>query len=182
MSAVDTIYKEFKDAASVLESARELSLMVVLESHLRKTLLLSAASYFEYTITRQVVDFVDEVGSKDKLINAVVYNMAVSRQYHNWFDWKVSNANKFFSIFGENFKSHMTKIIREDDKLETSIKSFMEIGRDRNQLVHNDYASFLINKTPDEIYEMYKNASLFVSCIGNELRACSFACRDAGST
>ncbi len=46
MAVVDTIYTEFKDAVSVLAAARELSLQITLESNLRKTLLLSAASYF----------------------------------------------------------------------------------------------------------------------------------------
>ncbi len=49
----------------------------------------------------------------------------------------------------------------------------MEIGRERNLLVHSDYASYLINKTPEEIYTLYQKAHEFVSIVGVELRACS---------
>jgi hypothetical protein len=63
--------------------------------------------------------------------------------------------------------------IDEVENLEDAIKSFMEIGRERNQLVHSDYASFSINKTPDEIYTLYLSADVFVKSVGVELRACS---------
>ena len=59
MAVVDTIYTDFKDAASVLAGAKEVSLQIMLDSNLRKTLLLSAASYFEYTLSREVVAFTD---------------------------------------------------------------------------------------------------------------------------
>jgi hypothetical protein len=49
----------------------------------------------------------------------------------------------------------------------------MEIGRERNLLVHSDYASYLINKTPEEIYTLYRKANEFASIIGAELRVCS---------
>jgi hypothetical protein len=35
------------------------------------------------------------------------------------------------------------------------------------------YASYLINKTPEEIYTLYQKAHEFVSIVGVELRACS---------
>jgi hypothetical protein len=49
----------------------------------------------------------------------------------------------------------------------------MEIGRERNLLVHSDYASYLINRTPEEIYISYQKANEFVTIIGVELHACS---------
>lgn len=55
MAVVDTIYTDFKDAAGVLSAANEVSLQIMLDSNLRKTLLLSAASYFEYTLSRAII-------------------------------------------------------------------------------------------------------------------------------
>jgi hypothetical protein len=69
----------------------------------------------------------------------------------------------------------MVARIAADEPLAESVKAFMEIGRERNLLVHSDYANYLINKTPEEIYALYQEASRFVSTVGAELRACSAA-------
>lgn len=173
MAVVDTIYAEFKDAASVLAEAGEISLQIMLDSNLRKTLLLSAASYFEYTLSREVTTFTDEVTAGNILVGALVHSKAIARQHHSWFDWDRTNANKFFSLFGQEFRDHMTSRITVDETLAEGIKAFMEIGRERNLLVHSDYASYLINKTPEEIYALYQKANRFVFVVGVELRACS---------
>jgi hypothetical protein len=173
MAVVDTIYKEFKDAASVLAGAQEVSLQIMLESNLRKTLLLSAASYFEYTLSREVAAFTNEVTSGNSLIDSLVQSKVIARQYHSWFDWERLNANKFFSLFGQAFREHMISRIASDEVLAEGVKAFMEIGRERNLLVHSDYASYLINKTPEEIYTLYRKANEFASIIGAELRVCS---------
>jgi hypothetical protein len=78
MAVVDTIYEEFKDAATVLTKSNELSLQIMLDSNLRKTLLLSAASYFEYTLSREVADFTQEVTGGNGLIGALVKTKAIS--------------------------------------------------------------------------------------------------------
>jgi hypothetical protein len=173
MAVVDTMYAEFKDAAAVLVGANELSLQIMLESNFRKTLLLSAASYFEYTLSREVATFTDEITDGNMMIGSLVQTKAISRQYHTWFDWKSSNANQFFSMFGQDFRDHMAKKVAADVILSTSIKAFMEIGRYRNQLVHSDYASHLINKTLEEIYKLYLEANEFMKIVGTELRACA---------
>jgi hypothetical protein len=175
MAVVDTIYIEFKDAVSVLASAKEVSLQIMLDSNLRKTLLLSAASYFEYTLSREVAAFTDEVTSGNSLISSLVMSKAITRQYHTWFAWDRTNANQFFSLFGQKFRDYMVTRITADEVLAESVKAFMEIGRERNLLVHSDYASYLINKTPEEIYSLYQKANQFVSIVGAELRACSSA-------
>ena len=173
MAVVDTIYREFKDAADVLSASNEVSLQIMLESNLRKTLLLSAASYFEYILSREVADFTNEVTGGNGLIRALVKTKAISRQYHSWFDWEKPNANKFFSMFGQSFKDHMAERLAANEELAEGVKAFMELGRERNLLVHSDYASYLINKTPEEIYDLYQRASVFVSTVGAEFRACA---------
>jgi hypothetical protein len=173
MTVVDTIYIDFKDAANVLGASEEVSLKIMLESNLRKTLLLSAASYFEYTLCRQVADFTQEVTFGNILIGNLVRTKAISRQYHSWFDWEQSNANKFFSMFGKEFKDHMTARISANEDLAKGIKAFMELGRERNLLVHSDYASYLINKSPEEIYMLYQQASVFVNSVSAEFRGCT---------
>lgn len=173
MAVVDTLFTDFMDASDVLMAANEVSLQIILESNLRKTLLLSAASYFEYTLCRIVNDFTDIVTSGNSMIISLVQTKAISRQYHTWFDWKTPNANVFFGLFGKVFRDHMTTKIATDDRIADAIRAFMEIGRERNLLVHSDYASHFINKTPDEIYALYILANNFVEMVSTELQACS---------
>ena len=173
MGVVDSTYKDFKDAVKILASANEVSLQLILESNLRKTLLLSSASYFENYLTREVAAFVDEVAAGNNMISSLVRTKVISRQYHTWFDWEKRNANKFFSLFGQSFTAHMTARIKADKALEQSVHAFLEIGQLRNLLVHLDYASYFIDKTSEEIYALYGKANDFVLVVGPELRACS---------
>ncbi len=110
---------------------------------------------------------------KNSLIPALVRAKVVKRQYHTWFDWKANNANSFFGMFGEDFKDHMKELIFTSPGLEDDISAFMEIGRERNRLVHEDYASYTIEKTAEEIYGLYMLGLSFVSQIPGALRACA---------
>lgn len=106
---------------------------------------------------------------------AFVKNKAVSRQYHTWFKWDDSNANQFFGLFGSEFKQMMTDRVKASDELRISIRAFLEVGNERNKLVHQDYASFALEKTLDEIYSLYRQALNFVEGLGLHLRECSSA-------
>lgn len=173
MAVVDTIYGEFQDTVAFLREAGQISLQVMLEANLRKTLLLSAASYFEVQLTREIKNFADEITSGNDLIKTLIEQKAISRQYHTWFDWDKPNANKFFALFGPTFKDHMITVQARDPQVAESIKDFLSIGNDRNLLVHSDYASYYIDRTPDEIYALYQSANRFVTTVGEQLRACS---------
>ena len=105
------------------------------------------------------------------MIPTLVKNKAVSRQYHTWFQWDGGNANAFFSMFGEDFRSHMIDIVRNDQNMAKSIAGFLEIGRERNRLVHQDYGSFFLReKTAEEIFGLYVSAMVFVDFIPKALR------------
>jgi hypothetical protein len=170
VSAVENVYKEFKDAAALLEQAGEVSLKVSVEGNLRRILLLSAASNFEHILSNEVEKFATEETKEHSLVMSMFKAKAITRQYHTWFDWTANNANQFFALFGNEFKQFMKRKVRCDDQLSRAITSFMDIGRDRNQLVHSDFASCYIEKTPDEIFEHYKSALYFVSSVGTFLR------------
>jgi RiboL-PSP-HEPN len=173
MTPVDTLYRDLSDAARTLSGYGEFSLSISLESNHRKTLILGAASYFEWRLTRHVEAFVDEVTSKDKLVCSLVQAKAISRQFHTWFDWKGLKAGPFFSLFGPEFKEHMKSRLSTNAELVEAVESFLKIGSQRNLLVHSDYASYPIDMTPDEIYIEYKKANFFVESVGDDLRACS---------
>jgi len=46
------------------------------------------------------------------------------------------------------------------------------MGNERNKLVHQDYATFQMEKTLDEVYTLYKSALDFVDSLPGALEEC----------
>jgi hypothetical protein len=173
ITIVDKLYSEYRDIAEILDRQGEISLKTVVDENFRKSLLLCAASYFEYRVTTDVVQFCQEISGSNLLVPSLVRNKAVSRQYHTWFEWERSNANSFFGLFGSEFKAHMSDIVKVEATVVTAIKDFLGIGLARNRLVHQNYGTFSLEKTSNEIFQEYKSGLLFVERLPIELRACS---------
>ncbi len=167
---VDRLHGEFTQLLTFLDANGEVSLRSAVDGNFRKTLLLAAASYFERRLTNDVVDFVGEMTSTDHVVRWLVERKAVERQYHTWFDWNRRNANQFFKLFGPAFGDHAKALVDNSESLSSSVQAFLEIGRDRNRLVHQDFASFPLEKTSEEIYETYRLATQFVEWFPRELR------------
>ncbi len=47
------------------------------------------------------------------------------------------------------------------------------IGSERNRLVHEDFASYTLEKTTDEIYEAYRKGMTFLEVVPAKLRSYS---------
>jgi len=169
-TVVDKLYGEYQAMVQMMDQYGAVSFRNTLNENFRKALLLCAASHFEYRVTTDVVSFCAEVAGRNHLIPSLVKNKAVSRQYHTWFKWDASNANAFFSMFGDEFSKHMATIVKQDANLASSISNFMEIGRERNRLVHQDYGAFFLEKTAEEIFALYASAMVFVDYIPKSLR------------
>ena len=167
---VDRLHGEFTQLLTFLDTNGEVSLRSVVDGNFRKTLLLAAASYFERRLTNGIVDYVAETTSTDHVVRWLVERKAVERQYHTWFDWNKRNANQFFKLFGRAFGDHAKALVDNSEGLSSSVQAFLEIGRDRNRLVHQDFASFPLEKTSEEIYETYRAAREFVEWFPQELR------------
>ena len=176
-SIVDQLYQEHQALVGHLITTGEISLQVNVDSNFRKTLLLSAASYFETTLSESLIAlFSDRTGSAESLVE-FVRNKAVPRQYHDFFDWSSRNGNRFFRLFGENFRQFMVAEVNSDSDLDSSIRAFLELGQLRNQLVHQNFAVFPLDKTVEEIYALFKSAQRFVeefpSRLGNYIDSSS---------
>lgn len=163
-SVVDRMYHEFKLLVGCIDEA-EPSLRIAAEDNFRKTLLLAAASYFERRIKEDLLNFIHRRTGGVDLVREFSRNKAIERQYHTFFQWELSNANAFFGLFGESFKSYMRAIVQTDDEYRLAIESFLELGRDRNRLVHEDFGAFVLEKTTDEIFTLYQRALPFVESI-----------------
>lgn len=169
-TAVDRLYTEASAAIAKLGEAGELSLNISAADNFRKALLLASASYFERYLCESVVLYVQEQTNGCALLDNFVRNKAVNRQYHTWFNWNDNNANHFFGLFGQEFKSKMITMINGSDELQRAVRDFMELGRERNKLVHQDYATFQLEKTLSEIYALYQSAIIFVNKVPAMLR------------
>lgn len=179
-SAVDRLYREAAAVIQALGGESELSLRVSAADNLRKSLLLAAASHYEQRITSAVTDFVREASGGSCIVEQFVRNKAIARQYHTWFKWDDNNANHFFGLFGHEFRALMVSRVKEREDLQLSVRSFLELGNERNRLVHGDYATFTLEKTMEEIYSLYIQGLLFVSDLPDALRECDIATRSTG--
>ena len=105
------------------------------------------------------------------LIVEFVRNKAVERQYHTYFNWDRGNANAFFALFGEGFKGHMERRVKQEEAYDRAIKAFLELGSERNRLVHQDFGSYVLEKTVDEIMDTFHRARPFVDSLLVEFAA-----------
>jgi hypothetical protein len=167
---IERLYNDNKLLITKLLADGEISLVANTDDILRKTLLMSAASYFEDTICKAIVDYVSEITDNDSAVISLVKVKAIERQYHTYFNWDASNANSFFGHFGEKYKLYAKEFVEKDPDLKESIRAFLELGSLRNQLVHQNYSIFPLEKTADEIYHLYTIAIRFVEFIPKSLR------------
>ena len=167
---VDRLQGEFSEILDFLKQGHEISLHNVADENLKKTLLIASASYFEQRLTEEVNRFAEEVTAKDHALTYLVKNKAVSRQYHSWFDWEKSNANKFFALFGPDFRNCMEREVKTDNELKSSIRAFLEIGLERNRLAHQNFGSYSLEKQSEEVYELHKTAMRFVEWFPSAIR------------
>jgi len=171
-SKVDIIerkYKDFKEIMDYLEKNKEISLKTIADNDLKKNLLLSAASYFEDLIKEIILNFVENNSNK-QIIKSFVKNKAIDRQYYTYFDWEAKNANKFLSLFGEAFKKEAEIDIENNTDLKKSIKDFIELGNLRNEMVHENFTVFPLEKTAEEIYYLYRSAYQFINYLSLKLK------------
>jgi hypothetical protein len=166
---VEQLYHEFQGLISYLDKKGQISFHDVANKTFTKVLLLAAASYFEDRLVKELTQFIKKTAKGNELLVEFCKNKAVSRQYHTYFDWDKKNANRFFGLFGDSFKKDMEKTINNDDRLATSIQAFMEIGQERNRLVHQDFGTFTLEKTTDEIYQLYDKALYFMDVLPKKL-------------
>jgi hypothetical protein len=164
-SIVDQIYQENLELLEFLKENNEVSFMAQFNTVSTKTLLLSAASYFEHEICKIIQDFIERKTQGNECIVSIVKQKVIERQYHtyfSWKDWNTGNVNTFLRLFGETFQQRRSSEIKADIKLKSAVIAFLELGNERNKLVHQNFADYSIEKTAEEVYELYQKATLFI--------------------
>jgi hypothetical protein len=163
MSAVTNMYREHQDIVSFFGDDNP-SFQASLERTLPKVLLLAAASEFEAKVCQHIRDYATASATDKKLV-IMIDRWILSRNYFRLFEWDSKNAAPLWGAFGDDFKRHMKTRLKEDEDLKASLSAFLEIGRLRNELVHQDYANYVLLKTSSEIYQMYERATQFVESL-----------------
>lgn len=153
-----------------LLKAQELTLAQDAEQMLQKNLPLAAASYFEQHVCDLLRSFVDSRSGGCAELRSLIEMTAIKRQYHTMFDWEKSNVNKFLSLFGDEFKKKISAEIAADANLTKASKDFLEIGNLRNCIVHQNYATYTMEKSSAEIFSAFKNALIFVTYLKGALK------------
>ena len=167
---IGDLVDEYRELAAFLESSGEITLKVNVDMAFAKTLVISAASYFEAWLTDSLVDLYSERTNSEVLVQ-FVRNLAIERRYFQWFDWRSNNANRFFGTFGGNFRALMDDKVRNDEGLRDSIRAFLELENLRNNLVHGNYAAYQLDRSVDDVLNLYENAIKFVEGFPAEIRA-----------
>lgn len=165
---IDMLYEENKALVDYLQSEGQYSLLQNIERSFPKVLLLAVASYFEAIVKQAIIDLFREQTSPPLV--KFVTNKAIERQYHTFFEWERPNANRFFGLFGDDFKKAMQAEMKANPQLEQAVQAFMEIGRTRNALVHGNFAAFSLPKTTEEIYQLYQEAMVFLEVLPLKFR------------
>lgn len=129
----------------------------------RKSLLLGCASYFEHILTNAVSQYVIEKSGKSTILHSLIKNKVINRQYHSWFDWDKGNGNKFYTMLGSEFKAAIGKDLKDDTILKKGESDFVELGNERNKLVHQNFSNFALELTLDEILSKYHSAVVYVN-------------------
>jgi hypothetical protein len=160
---VDTLFKDISDLIKFLHEKEEISLTSFSDSNLRKNLLLASASYFENRFQTIIENFTISKSDNCNALVSFLRNKAIKRQYHMYFNWDGNNVNSFLGLFGEDFRDAFKEIVNTDDDLKNSISAFLEVGRERNRLVHQDFGNYPLEKTSEEIFKLHNKAMIFAS-------------------
>ncbi len=159
---IKDMYERFSESLTLVSAHNKPSVSSTLQESLTKYLIIAIASEFECNLTSGVIRFTNQV-THNPVLACFVKKQAVGYQYYSWFDWKsANNANKLFGLFGVDFKNKMKNKVERSSKLKESIRTFMEIGRKRNALIHNNIAAQPNEHTLDEVYDKYKQSRVFV--------------------
>lgn len=171
-NVVERLHGEFTDLRDFLSATDGAKFVPVVEELLPKAMLLAVASYFEKHLSDEVERFAADEAGEEHVLRWVIKRKVISRQYHTWFAWDSQRSvNSFFSMFGPDFKDEASRWIEEDEDLQSSIIAFLEIGRERNRLVHESFGEApLYNKTTADVYGLYESARNFVDWVPKALR------------
>ena len=158
---VDISYQDSRNVLNFLRKNNEMSMLTHTSDNLRKSLLLTSASFFEDAIRTLLINF-SKNKSSDSRLSSFLINGLIERRYDQFFNWRNGNVNNFMGLFGKKFLKKFQDDCLIDPTLKSASKSFIEIGSTRNDMIHNNLGSFFFQKTLDEVYITHQDAEKFL--------------------
>lgn len=177
-TTIDRLWEEYRKTKGFFEKRQEISLLSTYTNTLRKVLILSCGSFFEYELTEMLKQYVKYKTNNDERLINFLEKQAIRQKYHTLFEWGTQdkpdepskNINKFLSLFGDNFKESIKNELKNNNDINASKDAFLELGHIRNILVHSNFSEYNYDlKTPEDIYDLYSKAKEFIPYIKENL-------------
>ena len=127
--------------------------------------MLSASSYFEIQIRAILLELYTKNCHGEYILTELVKAKILKRGYSGLFQWEDYDASGFFKLFGTGFNEYMQYKIANDCRLEDSIKAFIKIGGLRNGMIHQNLVMYSLDKTLDEVFDLYEKAVHFIETL-----------------
>lgn len=135
----------------------------------KKAFTVACGNSFEKKLTKEIPILL----SKENLLGFnFLANQALDRKFHTLFKWETNNANKFFSLFGSEFKTYIGEKLRENKEYKQYEKDFLELGNLRNIIVHEGIYNYSLGRDIESIYVLFKNSMDFIVFVCRSL--CSY--------
>lgn len=167
---ISNLLSEYGQLSKFLSESNEISLLSDVNNHFRKIFLLSCASYYEIQITETIKVFIGANSNDDRILE-FAKSKGIERQYHTYFDWKnPRNVNSFLRLFGNDFKESTFKEIDGDPTLQEQSRAFLIIGGERNKMVHENFLSYTLEMSFDELISLSEKANKFVEYICSKFK------------
>lgn len=170
VSADDHVAEVVLVAARLEELAQEghlqLASLSLLTTALSKHAVVSAASFYE----RRVLELLLALFTDAPIaIREFVQRKALDRQFMNLFDFKSTNANTLFKLFGQDASVELKKSVEQDPELPGAIRAFLQICGERNRLVHNDFSSLETDLSVGDVISLMTAADRFLGWLEDDL-------------
>lgn len=163
IDVIEALFGRYEEVRAFLLEQGEPTYASEVESIAPKVLLLASASYFESAVVGAVAGYFTARLGEGDIGEEFVRRKALERQYHALFDWTAANVNKFWSLFGPHFKTYAQAVVDADDQLREGVRAFLELGRLRNEMVHENYLTFALGKTSQEVVDLARLGNVFVA-------------------
>jgi len=165
------VYAELEAIGVIVDASGDVSAIASYNVNSAKILLLTGASYFERSIVAAIEDHLNTV-TPSLTIRHFTFHQSVDRKFFSLFDFSASNKNisGFLSKFGPDFSEWAKEDMRAQGIDADTQAAFLAFCRLRNNLVHNNFATYNIDKTLADVRADFDKALKLVSWVENCLR------------
>lgn len=162
---LDAEFKKLEAIVAELISSGKVDMSIDAQHLFAKVFAVCAGSCCEVEIVRILEEYVNWQSRGDDKLFRFVHTVAIDKKYFSLFDWERAEASAFFSKFGKDFADCMKFAMAKDRSLAEAVRSFLELGKQRNNLVHNDLARIEFEDTLVDVAKKFSAAEAFLDVL-----------------